>query len=149
MTSVVEVAVDIDATPGEVWDVVSDPKNLQRWDRHIAVVEGARGPLHEGDEYTTELRFMGARAHAHMKVLELKPNRYSKVQMDGVVDGIVETWVEPLDDHRTRLRHRIRYRFRGGPLGEFAARGVRMMGGGAILRRGVEAQKRQVESSVR
>jgi uncharacterized protein YndB with AHSA1/START domain len=149
MTSVVEVSVDIDATPEEVWRVVADPRNLQRWDRHIALIEGARGELHEGDEYTTELRFMGARARAHMKVLALKPHEYSKVAMDGVVDGTVESWMEPLDGDRTRLRHRVSYRFRGGPLGEVAGRAVRMMGAGAILKRGVQAQKRQVEDSVR
>jgi carbon monoxide dehydrogenase subunit G len=148
MTSVVEVSVDIDATPEAVWKVVADPQNLSRWDRHIALVEGARGELHEGDEYTTELRFMGARARAHMKVLALKPHRYSKVAMDGVLDGTVETWLEALDGDRTRLRHRVQYRFRGGPLGELAARGVRMMGGSALLKRGVQAQKRQVEDSV-
>ena len=149
MTSVVEVAVDVDATAEDVWKVVADPRNLQRWDRHIALVEGAQGELRAGDRYTTELRFMGARARAHMKVIALTPNRYSKVAMDGVVDGTVETWLEPLDGDRTRLRHRVEYRFRGGPLGEVAGRAVRMMGAGTILKRGVQAQKRQVEGSLR
>src|SRR5438093_8529254 len=134
MTSVVEVAVDVDATAEDVWKVVADPRNLQRWDRHIALVEGAQGELHAGDRYTTELRFMGARARAHMKVIALTPNRYSKVAMDGVVDGTVETWLEPLDGDRTRLRHRVEYRFRGGSLGEVAGRAVRMMGAGTIVK---------------
>jgi uncharacterized protein YndB with AHSA1/START domain len=149
MTSKVEVAVDIDASPDQVWKVIADPRNFQRWDRHIALVDSAHGELREGDEYTTELRFMGARARAHMKVLALKPNEYSMVRMNGVLDGTVETWLEPLNGDRTRLHHRIEYRFKGGPLGELAARGVRMMGGVSILRRGVQAQKRQVEDSIR
>lgn len=113
------------------------------------MVEGATGTLHEGDEYTAELHFMGARARAHMRVLELRPNEYSKVRMDGIVEGTVESWLEPLDGHRTRLRHRVEYRFRGGPLGEFIARAIRMMGAGAILRKGVQAQKRQAEDAGR
>jgi uncharacterized protein YndB with AHSA1/START domain len=149
MTSVVEVSVDIDAVPEQVWKVVADPENLQRWDRHISVVDGARGELHEGDEYTTELRFMGARARAHMRVLALKPNQYSRVAMDGIVEGTVETWLEPLGTERTRLRHRVQYRFKGGPLGEVAARFVRMMGASAILKHGAQAQKRQAEEPVR
>jgi carbon monoxide dehydrogenase subunit G len=149
MTSVVQVTVDVVATPEQVWKVVADPRNLQRWDRHISLVDGRRGELRQGDEYTAELRFMGARARADMAVLELDPNRYSKVRMSGIVDGTVETWVEPVDGDRTRLRHRVEYTFRGGPLGEVAARAVRMMGGSAILHRGVQAQKRQVEESVR
>jgi hypothetical protein len=113
------------------------------------VVDGAEGELTEGDEYTTELRFMGARARERMKVLELKRGAYSKVHMTGILDGTVETWVEPLDGDRTRLRHRVRYRFKGGPLGELAARAVRIMGASAMLKHGVQAQKRQVEESVR
>jgi uncharacterized protein YndB with AHSA1/START domain len=149
MTSVVQVSVDIDAPPEQVWKVVADPRNLQRWDRHIALVDGPRRELRQGDQYSAELRLMGARARADMTVLELEPNRYSKVGMSGIVDGTVETWVEPLDADRTRLRHRVEYRFRGGPFGEVAARAVRMMGGSAILNRGVQAQKRQVEESAR
>jgi carbon monoxide dehydrogenase subunit G len=149
MRSVVQASVDIDAPPDLVWKVVADPGNLQRWDRHVAAIDGATAELQQGDEYTTELRFMGARARARMKVEKLEPNRYAKVRMAGVVDGTVETWVEPLDGDRTRLRHRVEYRFRGGPLGELAARAVQMMGAGAILKRGAQAQKRQAESSVR
>jgi carbon monoxide dehydrogenase subunit G len=149
VTTVAQVSVDIDATPERVWKVVADPQNLERWDRHIAVVEGARGELREGDEYTTELRFLGARARTKMKVLVLKPNEYSKVHMSGVVDGTVETWIEPLDGDRSRLRHRVEYRFKGGPLGELAARAVQVMGAGGLLKHGVQQQKRQVEDSVR
>ena len=149
MTSVAQVSVDIDATPEQVWKVVADPKNLERWDRHISVVEGARGELREDDEYTTELRFMGVRARTKMKVLLLKPNEYSKVRMSGVVDGTVETWIEPIDGDRSRLRHRVEYRFKGGSLGAFAARAVQMMGAGGLLKHGVQEQKRQVEDSVR
>ena len=65
----------------------------------------------------------------------------------GLVDAVIETWVEPDGDSRSRLRHRIEYRFRGGPLGDLAARAVRMFGARSLLRRGVQAQKRQAESS--
>ncbi len=37
--------------------------------------------------------------------------------------------------------------FRGGPLGDLAARAVRMFGARSLLRRGEQAQKRQAESS--
>jgi carbon monoxide dehydrogenase subunit G len=147
MTTVVQTSVDVDATPEQVWRVVADPRNLGRWDRHIARVEGVTGQLHEGDEYTTEVRFLGVRARARLRVMELKPGEYSKVRMAGLVDGTVETWVEPLNEHRSRLRHRVEYRFRGGPLGELAARAVGMMGAGAVLRHGALAQKRQVEGA--
>jgi hypothetical protein len=66
-----------------------------------------------------------------------------------MVEGTVETWLEPLDGGKTRLRHRVDYRFKGGPLGEITARAIRLLGATALLRRGIQAQKRQAESSDR
>jgi uncharacterized protein YndB with AHSA1/START domain len=146
--TVVDASVDIQAPPEEVWRIVADPHNLPTWDRHIAKVEGIPPDgLRPGTRYTTEVRFMGVRAHSQAKVLEIRPPEYSKIQLSGLLDGVVETWLEALDGgHRTRLRHRIKYRFKGGPLGEVAARAVGMFGAAAVLRRGVLAQKRQVEN---
>src|SRR5947209_18814878 len=122
--SVVQLSVEVDAPPNAVWKVVADPHNLPRWDRHIASVRGLPADgLHEGAEYTTEIRFMGARAHATSRVVEFRPPEYSKVRLNGLIDGTVETWLEPLDGgRRTRLRHRVEYRFIGGPIGRLGAR---------------------------
>lgn len=148
--SVVEVSEVIDAPPEAVWEVVADPENLPLWDRHIYEVNGVpEAGLDRGTEYTTGVKFMGARAHASAKVLEFEPERYSKIELRGLVEGVVETWLEPLDGGRTRLRHRVDYRFKGGPVGEFAARAIRVLGVTALLRRGILAQKRQAEDSGR
>ena len=148
--SVVEASEVIDAPPEAVWSVVADPNNLPRWDHHISEVEGVPdGGLGPGTEYTTAVKLMGAKAHASAKVLELEPPRYSKVELRGLLEGIVETWLEPLDDGKTRLRHRVEYRFKGGPIGALAARAVRLLGASSLLRRGIQAQKRQVEGSGR
>lgn len=146
--SVVEVSEVIDAPPEAVWEIVADPNNLPLWDHHVYEVAGVpeRG-LDRGTEYRTAVRFMGAKAHASAKVLEIEPPRYSKVEVRGLLEGIVETWLEPLDGGRTRLRHRVEYRFKGGPIGSLAARAVRLLGASALLRRGIQAQKRHVESS--
>ena len=55
----VEFDVVVDAPPEAVWDVISDPRRLPYWDRHIVRVEGvpAEG-LREGMSYTTEMRLM-------------------------------------------------------------------------------------------
>jgi uncharacterized membrane protein len=144
--SVVEVAVDVDAPREEVWDVVSNPKNLPRWNRHVVSVEGVpENGLREGSRYTTHLSFMGVHAKADATVEELRRPKYAKVRLSGLVDGTVETWLEPRDGDTTRLRHRIDYRFRGGRLGAFAARAVSAMGAVRLLRRGAESQKVQAE----
>jgi carbon monoxide dehydrogenase subunit G len=140
-------SIEVDATPETVWRVVADPHNLTLWDRHIADVSGLPdGGLREGTRYTTEVRFMGARAHTISEVEELRAPAYARVRLEGVIDGTVESFLEPLDGgRRTRLTHTVEYRFRGGPIGALGARAVRMVGGPLVLRRGMLAQKRQAE----
>ena len=145
--SVVQVSVEVEAPPAKVWWIIANPNNLMRWDRHIAGVHGVpREGLAEGSEYTTEVRFLGIKAHSTARVQEFRPPEYSKVHLDGLVEGTVETWLEPLDGgSRTRLRHRVQYRFIGGPLGRLAAGAVRRLGAAAVLENGIRAQKRQAE----
>jgi uncharacterized membrane protein len=146
--SVVEVSTDIDAPPEEVWKVVANPNNLPKWNRHITSVRGVpQNGLQKGSEYTTQLAFMGVRGNTRSTVVDLRPPEYAKVRVAGMVEATVETWLEPRDGTKTRLRHRIQYRFRGGPLGEVAARAVNVMGATRLLRKGIEAQKRQVEEA--
>lgn len=144
--SVVEASVEVDAPPRRVWDVVADPTNLPRWDHHILTVEGVPSDgLTEGSRYRTWIRFMGVRAKVDTLVQVLEPERYAKSLLRGILEGTVETWLEPLDGQRTNLRHRVEYRFIGGPLGRVAARGVKLLGASLLLRRGTLAQKRQAE----
>jgi carbon monoxide dehydrogenase subunit G len=148
--SVLTVQADVDAPPEHVWAVVADPRNLTQWDRRITAVTGVPdGGLEPGTEYTTEIKFMGIKAHVRARVLELERPRYAKVRVHGLLDATVESWLEPRDGDRTTLRHRVDYRFKGGPLGKLGARIVRGLGGASLLRRGVEAQKRQAEEAAR
>jgi carbon monoxide dehydrogenase subunit G len=148
--SVLEIETKVDAPPDRVWKVVSDPRNLPKWDRRVAAVRGVPPEgLQQGTEYVTDMRFMGVGTRVRAKVLEMRPPEYAKVRLSGLLDAVVETWVQPLDgDGRLSvLRHRIDYRFGGGPLGNFAAKALRRLGIQALLRRGVESQKRQAEAS--
>jgi len=147
--STLQVSTEVDAPPGAVWNVVSDPNNLPRWDRHIISVRGVPPEgLRAGAEYTTDVKFMGARSRSTSEVVEFRPPEYSKVKLRGLVEGTVETWLEPLDGgSRTLLRHRVDYRFAGGPIGGLAAQAVNMLGAPVLLRRGVQAQKRQAEAA--
>ena len=148
--TVLTVGTEVDAPPEKVWEVVADPRNLTTWDRHIAAVRGVpENGLKRGSEYETEIRFMGIRVNVHADVIEIEPPRYSKIRLRGIMDATVETTLELVDGSRTKLRHRVDYRFRGGPLGDLGARAVRAMGGASLLKRGVEAQKRQAEERAR
>ena len=57
-----EFDVVVDAPPEAVWEVISDPRRLPHWDRHIVSVEGVPADgLREGMRYTTEMRFFAFR----------------------------------------------------------------------------------------
>lgn len=149
--TLVEFDIVIDAPPEEVWEVISDPRNLPHWDRHIVRVDGVPADgLHEGTHYTTEMRFMAFRSTVAGEVLEWDPPHRSKIRLRGLLDATVTSSVEALAGDRSLLEHVIDYRFRGGPLGELAARSLGRVGGAHLaLRHGTLAQKQEIEERYR
>lgn len=145
--SVVEVLVEVEAPPERVWEVVSDPRKLSHWDRHVESVEGVpAGGLAEGVRYTTVMRFMAVRGHVAAEVLEFDPPQRAVIMLTGLIDAIVTTTVEPLPGDRSLLKHVVDYHFRGGFIGDFAARSLQLLGGAQLaLRHGTHAQKREIE----
>lgn len=145
--SVVRASVEVDATPEEVWAVVADPRNLPRWSKFVASVDGVPdGGLEKGSEYTTVMRFTALRARVLSTVVEWDPPMHSTVRLSGLLHATVKTEIGPLPGGRSRMEHEVEYRFRGGRLGQLAARSVRLVGGAQLaLRHGTLAQKRQVE----
>lgn len=147
----VETSVHVAAPPERVWAVVSDPRNLPRWDRRVVRVEGVpEGGLREGATYTTVLRFMAVRATVRAEVLAWEPPHRAMVRLSGpMVEATVTTTVEPAGG-ASILRHEVEYRFRGGPLGEVAARSLEIVGGAYLaVRHGALAQKRDAEAGAR
>lgn len=140
--------VEIDAPPEEVWAVVADPLNLPIWDKRIVAVEGVPPDgMRAGAEYTTVMRFMGVRASVRSKVIEWDPPSWAVVVVSGLMDATVATRIDRLPGDRSRLRHEVDYHFRRSPLGELAARSIKLVGGAHFaLRHGTLAQKRQIET---
>jgi uncharacterized protein YndB with AHSA1/START domain len=149
--TVVDVEVVVDAPPERVWEVISDPRNLPHWDRHIVGVNGVPADgLRVGSRYVTEMRVFAVRGKVRAKVLEWDPPHRASIRLTGIVDATVTSTVEPLGPDRSRLEHVVDYRFRGGPLGDLAARSLRLVGGARYaLRRGTLAQKREIERRAR
>jgi hypothetical protein len=127
--------------------VISDPRNLPHWDKHIVHVDGVPADgLHEGMRYTTEMRFFAFRTSIDGEVLEWDPPRGSTIRLTGLLDATVTSTIEPLTGGRSLLEHVVDYRFRGGPFGDLAARSLARVGGAHLaLRRGTLAQKREIE----
>jgi polyketide cyclase/dehydrase/lipid transport protein len=149
--TVVRFGVDVEATPEEAWAVVSDPRNLPHWDRHIIAVTGVPpGGLDAGVRYVTEMRFVAVRARIVCRVVEWVPPTRGVTQLEGLVDASVSTTITQLRGDRCRLEHEVDYRFRGGALGGIAARSLRLVGGAQLaLRHGTVAQKREIERGAR
>jgi len=106
--------------------------------------------LRLGTRYMTEMRFMAFRTHVAGEVLEWDPPQLSVIRLKGLLDATVTSVVEELSGGRSLLEHTIDYRFRGGPLGELAARSLARMGGADLaLRHGSLAQKREIEERFR
>ena len=147
--TVVEFSVEVDAAPADVWAVASDPWNLPHWDRHIREVRAPREGLSPGALYEVVMGFMSIHTTVRAEVLEWEPPWRTKIQLRGLLEATVMTSIASLPDDRSILRHEIKYRFRG-PLGGFGAASVNAVGGAHMaLRRGVLAQKRQIEERAR
>ena len=145
--SVVRQWTVVEAPADEVWRIVADPRNLPRWNRAIRSVEGVPTTgLKAGDRYSTKVSVLGVAFTVEAEVEEIDPPRFARIRLSGPIDAVVRTWVRPMGPVRTRLEHEVEYRLKGGPIGNAIARGLQIVGAPAVLKRGVRAQKRQVEA---
>jgi uncharacterized membrane protein len=144
----VGVSVEVDAPPERVWDSVADPRHLPRWERHIMSIEDLPSDgLSRGATYTVVMRFVAIRARVHAEVLEWSPPGYASVRLSGILDATVRTTITPIGKKRSRLEHDVEYSFRGGALGDLAAKSLQLLGGAQLaLRLGTLAQKHSIES---
>jgi hypothetical protein len=141
----VEFSVEVEAPPESVWEIASDPRNLPQWDKHIVRVDTPKSGSRPGAAYDVVMRLMGVQSTVRATVLEWEPPWRSRVKLEGLLEATVTTSVASLPFDRSMLRHEVTYRFRG-PLGGFGAAGLNAMGGAQYaLRRGVLAQKREIE----
>jgi carbon monoxide dehydrogenase subunit G len=145
--TVVRQSTVVDARPDEVWRVISDPRNLPRWNSFIKAVHNVPpNGLKPGDRYWTELGLLGVRFRVEARVVEVDEPRSAMIRLSGPLEATIRTWLRPVGKGRTRLEHEVDYSLKGGPIGAMIARGVKLLGAPTILKRGIRAQKRQVES---
>jgi len=142
----VEVSVEVEAPPERVWTVTSNPRNLAQWDRHVVSVRLPQEEFAPGVRYEVTMGFMGVRTVVKAQVLEWEPPWRSRLRLEGLLEATVTTSVASMPFDRSLLRQQVDYRFRG-PLGGFGAMSLNAVGGAQLgLRRGVMAQKRQIEA---
>ena len=79
-------------------------------------------------------------------MIEWEPPWRAVIRLTGLLEATVTTAIASLPFDRSVLRHEISYRFRG-PLGGIAAQSIQAVGGSQLaLKRGVLAQKRDIEN---
>jgi uncharacterized protein YndB with AHSA1/START domain len=143
----VEYSVEVDASPEAVWAITSDPRGLPAWERHIESVSVPDGGLGPGVRFGVTMSFMSVHASVPCVVREWEPPWRSVVELKGLLVATVTTSIASLPFERSVLRHEVRYVFKG-PLGSFGAASLRALGGAEFaLRRGTEAQRRQIEAA--
>jgi uncharacterized protein YndB with AHSA1/START domain len=140
-----EFSVEVDASPKRVWKVVSDPRNIPYWERHVVSVNVPEGGFGLGSSYRVVMSFMGIRVTVRGEILEWEPPSRARIHLQGPLDATILTSVASLPRGRSVLRHEVTYRFRG-PLGRVVAAGLNAVGGAKLgIRHGTLAQKRQIE----
>ena len=143
--STAEFSVEVEASPEEVWAVVSDPRNIPSWERHVVNVRIPDGSFGLGSTYTVVMSFMGVRVTVRGEIVRWEPPSHAAIRLRGPLDATIETSVASLPRERSLLRHEVTYTFRG-PLGGIVATGVNAVGGAQLgIRHGTLAQKRQIE----
>lgn len=144
--TVVEFSVEVDAPAEAVWKVASDPRNLPQWDKHVRRVRPPEGGMREGARYEVDMGFMAVQTTIRATVLAWEPPHRSQIRLEGLLEARITTTVASVRE-RSVLRQEVDYRF-GGPLGRFGAMSLHALGGAHMaLKRGVLAQKRQIEST--
>jgi uncharacterized membrane protein len=140
-----EFSVEVQAPPEQVWAVVSNPRNIPYWERHVVSVRVPDGTFGLGSTYTVVMSFMGVRVTVRGEILRWDPPSHATIRLRGPLDATIETSVASLPRDRSVLRHEVTYRFRG-PLGGVVAAGLNRLGGAQLgIRHGTLAQKRQIE----
>jgi hypothetical protein len=141
-----EFSVEVEASPKRVWKVVSDPRNIPYWEKHVVHVAVPDGELGLGSTYTVKMSFMGVRVTVRGEIVAWEPPAHATIRLLGPLDATIQTSVASLPRGRSVLRHEVTYAFRG-PLGRVVAAGLNAVGGAQLgIRHGTLAQKRQIEA---
>ncbi len=142
-----EFSVEVDATPPRVWRIVSDPRNIPYWERHVVRVDVPDGEIGPGTTYRVEMGFMGIHVTVRGEIVRWEPPSHATIRLRGPLDATIETSVASLPRGRSVLRHEVSYTFRG-PLGRVIATGLAALGGAQLgIRHGTLRQKRQIEAA--
>ncbi len=147
--SEIRVAIEIDATPARVWEVVEPVENHVDW-MHDAVAirftsDQTRGV---GTEFLCDTKVGPIKLVDRMEITEWTPGEVMGVRHTGLVTGSGRFTLEPIDlGRRTRFEWQEELTFPwwlGGPIGAYIGGKIVLR---AIWQRNLRGLKRLVEES--
>jgi uncharacterized protein YndB with AHSA1/START domain len=123
----VTAAIDIDAPPKKVWDVVMDPERLADWVTiHRGVDRVSDRPLQDGSTLRQELCIRHVTFHVRWKVDEAKPCEVAVWEGKGPARSKAHTVyrLSANDAGGTRFEYENEFKAPLGPLGAAASRAL-------------------------
>lgn len=97
-----EHTIEIERSPEEVFEFISEPHNFPLWQETLLEIRGAKGKLRVGREVTEVRRFMGRRMETTWTCTEHEPHTRSSIEDDeGPVPFKGTFELEPLEDQTT------------------------------------------------
>ncbi|MGI8593189.1 MAG: SRPBCC family protein [Solirubrobacteraceae bacterium] len=127
MSAVVEVSIDISASPEQVWEVIMDPGRLGDWVTiHRKLGEVSHRPLEDGSQLEQTLCVRGVSFKVKWEVTEHHEPRMARWEGRGPVRSHASTEYRLAEngDGGTHLDYRNEFKAPLGPLGSVASRAV-------------------------
>jgi uncharacterized protein YndB with AHSA1/START domain len=124
--SEIHASIDIAASPQQVWDVVLDPRRLEKWVTiHRRLGHAPSGTPRRGDEMEQTLSLHGVRFRVRWELETCESPTHAIWIGHGPARSHAETEYRlRADDGGTRFDYRNEFRAPLGPLGALASRAI-------------------------
>jgi uncharacterized protein YndB with AHSA1/START domain len=122
--TLVHCAIEIDAPPTRVWDVVMDPRRLADWVTIHRRLGDVPRRLERGSTFEQTLHLRGAPVHVTWRVVELDAPRRAVWEGRGPAHShaSIVYALAPTGDGRTQFDYTNEFKAPGGALGAVAGR---------------------------
>jgi uncharacterized protein YndB with AHSA1/START domain len=120
----VHSAIDIDAPPARVWEIVMDPRRLADWVTIHRRVGDVPSRLKQGSTFEQTLNLRGAPLHVAWTVVDIDPPNRAVWEGQGPAHSRATIVYElrPHGESRTHFDYTNEFKPPGGPLGAVAGR---------------------------
>jgi hypothetical protein len=124
--SVVTASIEIPATPSQVWELVMDPRRLDRWVTiHRRLIRADSGPARTGFRMDQQIHMRGVTLEVHWKLVECEINELAVWEGRGPAHSRAHSEYR-LARHGdcTRFDYRNEFHAPLGPLGALVSRAL-------------------------